>query len=132
MEVGMVIREPVGPNEKEFCVYVLRCPHTNDMKYVGSTWKPESRYQQHIGESRRGSTRKNKWIHSVLKSGAFPVLEIVAVGEYHDMVRREREIYDANHDKLLNDRPPCAKPSPLWEPSDRRKPEWYLSRYAYH
>jgi hypothetical protein len=70
-------------------VYALRCPESNEVKYIGWTDKrPSVRLAAHITEARnrmgnpsQAITRKHRWICSILSKGAEPALEIIEQGE---------------------------------------------------
>lgn len=73
-------------------VYYLRCPLTNEVKYVGATKNPKARYQQHINKLDRLLTKKRVWIEGLRARGTTPILEIVEECEGAE-AGREREQY---------------------------------------
>lgn len=66
---------------KSAFIYVLKCPLTMDVRYVGKCTNLASRLRQHISESRDESLRSHKatWIRSVLAKGLRPIMEVEAV-----------------------------------------------------
>lgn len=69
--------------------YVLRCPITNDVKYVGRSVDPKVRYRQHIysGKKNGNKNRNASWIRSLLNSGLKPIMEIIDKLEKYDDVK---------------------------------------------
>lgn len=58
-------------------IYILRCPFTLQVKYVGKTNNPRMRLKQHKSDSRTKICKLKSWIISLKKKGALPVLEII-------------------------------------------------------
>jgi len=58
------------------CVYVLRDPRDNSIRYVGLSTNPAVRFARHL--ERVTDQHCGRWIASVLASGHIPVMEIVA------------------------------------------------------
>lgn len=58
-------------------VYVLRCPETNDIRYVGVTAEGGKRLARHVREARANKTHRHRWISKLVKAGKLPVFEIV-------------------------------------------------------
>lgn len=85
--------------QKEYFVYALRDPQTDQVRYVGKSDNVERRFSGHINEAKRGRTdHKNRWIASLLKNGMRPSVVILEVcGENW----REREVWWI--DKLKTD-----------------------------
>jgi hypothetical protein len=92
--------------------YVLRCPITNDVKYVGRSVNPSGRYRQHIHSGKREGVkdRKAAWIKGLLNKNLKPILEIIdKLENYKDIeeVKRKEEflilefkkIYDLKNDR---------------------------------
>lgn len=65
----------------EAIIYVLRCPETNAVRYVGKCIDLKTRVRQHISESRIGKVKSHKctWIASLLRKGLKPKIEIDCV-----------------------------------------------------
>lgn len=109
MEAGMEIRRPADTWKTLYCVYVLSDPVGGAPRYVGSTNDAKDRYLSHLQESRSGTSRKDEWVRSILLRGDFPVMRVLAVGDYRDMVGIEQKLYDEHRDKLLNGSRPQTK-----------------------
>lgn len=60
-------------------IYGLVDPRTSALRYIGKTVVPKDRVRQHIKESRRGVTRRERWVASLTKIGLRP--EIVVIEE---------------------------------------------------
>lgn len=70
--------------EKEY-IYCLKDPRDYSVKYIGKSKKPNKRLKEHISESKRRKTKKERWINKLLKLGLEPVMEIlkeINAGEY--------------------------------------------------
>lgn len=70
-------------------IYALVDPITKDVKYVGKSKKPKSRYTQHIKKLDKTGTPKKQWLLSLFDKGLKPnmiILETVTDG-----TGRERE-----------------------------------------
>lgn len=69
-----------------WCIYVLKNPRTNEIRYVGWTSRsPVRRLNLHISgaiRNQRGGTRnyKDRWVLSLLAIGLKPVMEVVETG----------------------------------------------------
>lgn len=59
-------------------IYCLKDPNNEEIRYVGKTSNPESRYKSHleIRELSMGSYKAN-WIKSLLRNNQFPYMEIL-------------------------------------------------------
>lgn len=58
-------------------IYVLRCPQSGAVRYVGKAADPKARLRQHLHEARQGQkSHKHDWIRSVLRLGLKPLLEV--------------------------------------------------------
>jgi hypothetical protein len=92
--------------------YVLKCPMTNDIKYVGRSVQPKVRYRQHIHSGKKDGSkdRKGAWIKSLLDKDLKPIMEIIDKIENYkdieDVKRREeflileyRKKYDIKNDR---------------------------------
>jgi hypothetical protein len=92
--------------------YTLKCPITNDVKYVGRSVNPDGRYRQHIhsGKCEGHKDRKGAWIKSLLDKDLKPIMEIIdKLENYKDIeeVKRREEFLILEFRKtcdLKNDR----------------------------
>ena len=59
-------------------IYILKCPFSGSVRYVGKGVDLRARYRQHLSESRIGRVKSHKcdWIRSVLRKGGKPILEV--------------------------------------------------------
>lgn len=59
-------------------IYVLRCPFSREVRYVGKGDNLKSRLRQHVYEARGTDIKTHKcdWIRSVLQRGAKPIIEV--------------------------------------------------------
>lgn len=58
-----------------YYVYCLRCPFTQDIKYIGYTGNLGERFYGHL--MRGGDTDKSKWIKSLKEREVLPVMEVI-------------------------------------------------------
>lgn len=58
-------------------IYVLKCPLSGEVRYVGKTNNPTRRYYGHLNNSRDKNTYKRNWINSLKRSCLKPIFEIV-------------------------------------------------------
>jgi len=56
-------------------IYSLSDPITLNVKYVGKTFRPKRRFNDHL--KCKGNTKKDCWIKNLLKRGLKPVFEII-------------------------------------------------------
>lgn len=102
----------------DWIIYVLKCPRTLAVKYVGWTSRsPEARLYSHVYESLLPSarTRKERWILSLLSIGLNPVIEVIGTGagtSFKDDERRWIAFYRAQGCDLVNETDGGDGPSP--------------------
>ncbi len=109
MNVQRLSREGVGEDiipEKvaTYYFYVLLCPETQAVKYVGRTVNPAQRIRQHISEAKaKNKNKRERWIVSLLRKNLKPEMKIVWNGvmiERHAMniekhlIRHYRKSWD--------------------------------------
>jgi len=58
-------------------IYMLLCPITNHIRYVGKTSNPKNRFYTHISESKLRRTHKECWIFGLIQKNLKPILEIL-------------------------------------------------------
>jgi len=59
--------------EDKVFIYALVDPRTNEIRYVGFAKNIESRYREHIRETKRYSTHKVNWLKQLLRNGLEPI-----------------------------------------------------------
>lgn len=66
---------------REVYIYLLSDPITNQIRYVGKTTNPHSRYYEHTrpGNVNHIITHKNCWIKSLRAKGLKPILEVIDI-----------------------------------------------------
>jgi predicted GIY-YIG superfamily endonuclease len=62
---------------KTYYLYYLIDPNSNEVRYVGITYRPKKRLNEHIYESLKLKTHKDKWINKLLNNGQKPIFKIV-------------------------------------------------------
>lgn len=67
--------------ERQYKIYCLKNPTTNEIKYVGVTVNDISkRLSQHISDTvKNPQLYKAKWISSILKQGIRPIIEVIEI-----------------------------------------------------
>lgn len=60
-------------------IYLLRCPLTNDVRYVGKAKDANKRFQGHLKNAKNPKTQSHcaNWIRKVFAAGKLPLLEII-------------------------------------------------------
>lgn len=87
-------------------IYCLKDPNNEEIRYVGKTSNPESRYKSHleIRELSMGSYKAN-WIKSLLRNNQFPYMEILEECTSENVDSREIfwiDFFRSNGVKLTN------------------------------
>lgn len=62
---------------KKVYIYGLIDSLKNELKYIGKSINPESRYRKHLQDSRKKISYKDKWIYSLLENKNKPELLII-------------------------------------------------------
>ena len=86
-------------------IYVLRCPLTKEIRYVGKTNNPKERYHNHLNRALDKGTHKRNWINSLRKKGIRPIFEIikkVSIGEWKGWEKYYIKYYKSKGCKLIN------------------------------
>ncbi len=83
-------------------IYALICPIENNVKYVGKTKNPKTRYNQHVKKLDKSFTPKRKWLEMLFEKGLLPKIKIIE--ETNEIQGRDREQYfcDFYKDTILN------------------------------
>lgn len=84
-------------------IYVLKCPITGHVRYVGKTKNPTTRFRKHLTLKR--AVPSSLWIQSLLKKGEKPVFEIIDEISGNDWQERERKyilLFKSLGARLLN------------------------------
>lgn len=58
-------------------IYILKCPITKKVRYVGSSKNPKTRFKQHVKDADKNRTLKQKWILNLKAKMELPIMEIV-------------------------------------------------------
>jgi hypothetical protein len=82
--------------KKEYKIYCLSDPRTNEIRYIGLTKKNlETRLIEHISSSKsvkKSNTYKKKWIQSLLKDNIKPIILLIE-GSLTSTEVKDKEIY---------------------------------------
>lgn len=78
--------------ERTVKIYVLKSPITNEIKYVGRSVNPESRYRVHLylAKKNKMKNKKDAWICSLLNKNKKPLMEIIDEVNISEAVEKER------------------------------------------
>jgi hypothetical protein len=83
-------------------IYALRCPDTNEVKYIGKANCSELRFKSHLRETRR-QTPLYKWIKSLAEQSKVPVMTVERVVPFSEWEKAEvDEIKRYGIESLLN------------------------------
>lgn len=94
------ITDLIPDPSKQTFIYVLRCPETNRVRYVGKSNNPKQRYNAHLKASKEGRKyRVCRWIFKLLNDNTKPILEIIE--SCNNNIWKERESYWINHYRVL-------------------------------
>lgn len=94
--------------KKTTYIYCLKSPLTGEIKYIGKSNDPSKRLTQHIQDAKKGKTKKDRWINSLLTKNTTPVMEIleeVPVGKWQASERKWIKSSKMAGMKLLNKAP---------------------------
>jgi group I intron endonuclease len=56
-------------------IYVLECPITNEVRYIGKTINLLDRLRGHIKTSKKLKTHKDKWVNNLITEGLKPIIK---------------------------------------------------------
>lgn len=98
-------------------IYGLIDPKTNELRYIGKSINPKSRYRKHLSERFLRETYKDRWIRSVIDSGKKPHIEIIDIVDTTEWVYWEKfyisyyKMLGANltNGTIGGDQPPSTK-----------------------
>ena len=84
-------------------IYYLQDPRNNEVKYVGATKNPKTRYKQHIKKLDKTPTPKKRWLISLFALGLNPKMKIVDKSDNERDARElEQHHLDINYTTALN------------------------------
>ena len=111
---GFRLESPPDYKSPVAFLYFLRCPDSDDVKYIGSAGNPIERYRSHISDGKKNLSKTNttsgffagydvftlgserdKWICRLLDESKLPVLEVVACVPSQFVVVAESQLYDS-------------------------------------
>lgn len=77
------------------CVYIIKCPDTLLVRYVGMTDDPIMRFRSHrFGRQ----SDVSKWIGELFKNGKSPIIEIV---KNFNLKRNDKRQFDKKRDRRI-------------------------------
>jgi len=95
-------------------IYALKDPISFEIRYVGKSNNPKSRFNKHIGEARRNpNNHRLCWIKGLLDNNLKPILEILEEIEFNKW--QEREIFYISTLPNLTNTLPGGEYSPMSE-----------------
>src|SRR3990167_2756602 len=78
-------------NARTWEIYTLSDPRTNQVRYVGVTFRNKKRFNEHISKATKGGrTHRDCWIRSLVCAGVRPVYSVIDTGRgdgWQDMER---------------------------------------------
>lgn len=72
-------------------IYIIKCPYTNEIKYVGKTNNPNRRSKNHCNQIKKNRTPINIWENKIITEGKRPIFEILE--ECDQEIWAEREMF---------------------------------------
>lgn len=87
-------------------IYVIKCPTTNLVRYVGKTNNPKERFRKHLCEKKH--TKKCWWIYNLKQEGLKPLFEIIDECSQENWQEKERDyirLFKSIGANLLNQLP---------------------------
>ncbi len=80
-------------------IYVLKCPITFAIRYVGKSNNPKRRYYSHLNINKTSSSYKRNWIKQLKENNLKPIMEVIAEVSIDNW--KEYEKYYINYYKSL-------------------------------
>lgn len=91
---------------REAYIYTLSCPLSNEIRYVGQSTDPNTRYRRHISDSKKGKDHKSNWIRSLIVKDLKPILNIIhdcneSNVDYYEKyyIEEYKKVYDLTNSK---------------------------------
>lgn len=79
----------------KYHIYLLICPITNKVRYVGQTKNPKTRYKSHLKDAHKikknGKTEKQQWILNLEERRLKPLIKVVFSCENPEKARKIEE-----------------------------------------
>ena len=66
---------------KKYYLYYLIDPNTNEVRYIGITYRPEKRLNEHLSLAKKQKTYKDNWILKLAENNQRPILKIISESE---------------------------------------------------
>jgi len=80
-------------------IYVLKCPITGSVRYVGKANDVKKRYKDHLNPGRDKDTHKRNWIARLRKKGLKPSIEVIRKVPINEWKKWERYFIEYYKDK---------------------------------
>lgn len=58
-------------------IYIMQCPQTLDVRYVGKTNNPSLRKRSHLWHSLKGRTHCSRWVKNLSDRGFMPIFTVI-------------------------------------------------------
>lgn len=82
---------------REAYIYTLSCPLSNEIRYVGQSTDPKTRYRRHISDSKKRKDHKSNWIRSLIIKDLKPILNII-----HECNENNVDYYEKYYKKVYD------------------------------
>jgi hypothetical protein len=87
---------------KTYYLYYLIDPNTNEVRYIGITYRPTKRFNEHLLKAKNFKTHKDKWIMKLLDNNQKPIFKIVFESINKNEILEYEITHIANHKNLTN------------------------------
>lgn len=78
-------------SNRQWEIYTLSDPRTNQVRYVGVTFRRKARYREHLSRAiTGGKTHRDCWIRSLVAVGIRPQYEVIETGDGNGWQEAER------------------------------------------
>src|ERR1044072_2158681 len=78
--------------DRTWSIYTLSDPRTNQIRYVGVTFRGRVRLNEHLSHAMTGgNTYRDRWIRSLIMAGVRPLYAVIEEGQGEGWQEAERQ-----------------------------------------
>ena len=109
-------------------LYGLTDPRTNQIRYIGITFRGKARFREHLSRAiTGGKTHRDCWIRSLVLLGLRPIYFILEIGDDSNWQLRER-FWISQHRKTLTNHTDGGDGTPGCIPTQELRRKWSEQR----